>query len=233
MSTPALPPGYQEQGVLPAGYQEVKPPINLNDPTQVAPVVGRAAAASLPAIGGILGSLAGGGVDPLTAGAGAGLGSVAAQELRNEFPKLFGNLDRSPAGFATQVGSDVATEGAGPELLGMGGRALVNAISPSGAGAIVRNFPAFRQAASQQMTGQALKKYSYPESNILETSAANAKDSKDTLVQNIVDAFNAHPESIEAEPKFYHPEVKQAIQADADVFGKNTVGKQLVQLQKE
>jgi hypothetical protein len=132
MSTPSLPPGYQEiqqnanSGGLPNGYQEVpasgpsasQGPPNLNDVGQVAPYAGRALAASLPAVGGIAGSILGGGVDPITAGAGAGLGSVISQELRNEFPKIFGELDKSPTGFATQVGSDVATEGVGPELAG-------------------------------------------------------------------------------------------------------------------
>ena len=146
MSTPVLPPGYQENtNALPPGYQEVKPPINLNDPTQVAPVVGRAAVASLPAIGGIVGSILGGGVDPLTAGAGAGLGSVVSQELRNEFPKLFGNLDRDPTSFATQVGSDTLLNGVLPEVASNALAAPRQAIAKVLANKFVQKFPAVQE----------------------------------------------------------------------------------------
>jgi hypothetical protein len=160
MSTPSLPPGYQEiqqnanSAGLPPGYQEVpargsstlQGPPNLNDVGQVAPYAGRALAASLPAVGGVVGSALTGGLDPIGAAAGGGLGSAISEELRNEFPKIFGELDRNPANFGTQIATDAAGQGLMEGLGKLASKATIPGILSA---PIVRNIYAVKQGVAQ------------------------------------------------------------------------------------
>lgn len=136
---------------------------NLRDPKDVAPLAGRAVAASLPAVGGVVGSLVGGGLDPISAGAGAALGGTVSAALRNEFPQLFGKLDKDPINFAKDLATTTVANGVLPEGLGMLANKAANMTLPQLLSSkLFRGTQAVKEGvanASQQMGKQGLDEF--------------------------------------------------------------------------
>lgn len=134
---------------------------------EVAPYVGRATA-ELPMI---LGGAFGG---PL----GAGLGYGVSAGLRSSNPKLFGKPPEDIADFIGGAGIEGLLQGYLPRGIEKLFPSTSRTINP-----IFRNAPAVRQKLSEKITEQALKRYQYPESMILESAAENAAANLDVNPQ--------------------------------------------------
>ena len=171
-------------------------------------------ASTLPAIGAATGGYFSGG---LGTGAGAGLGSAVLMELRNEFPNLFGNAPKSSTGMGVQLGSDILTN----SVIPAGINALINpearavALAKIVANSPLKNFPAVREGMARSISQGILNRYQYPQTAIIESAAANAADTADSLTAAIKSGD------------------KTALQESQDIFGENRVGNSLLNLQRQ
>lgn len=96
-----------------------------------APIVGRMAAESLPAVGATVGEM----VEPAGGGIlGAGAGSVAKRMLKSKFPKYFGEQEENPVDAGVDVAKDMAVQGGMGALAtgaNMSGKAILGKILSS------------------------------------------------------------------------------------------------------
>jgi len=104
---------------------------------------------------------------------------------------------------------------------------------------LLRNFPATREGAVREMTSQILSRFQQPESQILEKGADVAEANLAGLKGTITSLNRSNPPQSVVSPLTgqqslqFHPAVQQAMQDLEDTFGKNKVGRQLVNLQKD
>lgn len=234
---PSLPTGYKldDKNIFtpPSGYkldtektskdfESAGNEISRNAPSYA----GRFAVAALPA-------LAAGLTDGLSIPAQMGATALASglgMAAKASAPSVFG---AAPEGVGSGLG-DMALDQIANVLVPGAGKALLNTSKAKAiSSALFRNFPAVRSGAATEMTRQAMGKYQFPESGILESAAQNAENNKSDLVQNVVDAYNKHSQTIDTPAQFLHPEVKQALADHENTFAKNAVGQQLDKLNKE
>ena len=141
----------------------------------------------LPAGGAIGGALLGGGPDPITGAAGAGLGSAAGVELQNEAPRWFGQGPSSGAEAAGRIGGDIVGNSIIPDVGGALARGGINLAKQAGEGglkaALLAQFAKGTKPVQSALLGdtinEGMKKLSskiYPDSSIIETAAQNAQD---------------------------------------------------------
>lgn len=204
----------------------------------VAPYVGRLAVKAPPIIGSYYGP------------GGTMIGTGVSQLLKAGFPKIFGQ----PAdNIVTEGGKDLLLNNVLPAgiegVVGTGVRAGSN-ISKLGVGQglaataaelpILRNLPGVRQGAAKQITSQIMDQLGVkPESQIL-GEASDVADAKLAGQKgNIQNLNRANPPQMVTNPLTgqqslqFHPAVQQAMKDLEDTFGKNTVGKKLLELNKE
>lgn len=207
--------------------------------------VGNFAVHSLPAIGGVLGALGGGG--PIGGAAGAGLGSVVETELKNEFPQLFGNIQsKSVPSLVGGIAADAIGQGALPEvgsmLMAKPAAAMANLIGRSP----LKYMPAVKEGVQASNVADISKKIltkQYPETNIIETAGENASNNAGEMTQAIADAQAKVPKTkgptsiadvpISDKPIPLSPEEQAATDKLTNTFGPNQVGKKLIKLHTE
>lgn len=148
---------------------------------------------------------------------GAGLGSVAGIELRNEFPGIFGQPPQSGMGLAANVGGDILKQAVIPSALEkiFTPERLANAGARLMASKIFRNFPAVKEGIAKAMTATGLARYQYPETGIIESAAANASNTAEDLATRISSGDAS------------------AIQDSQNTFGGNTIANKLLSLQHD
>lgn len=156
-----------EKEKLPIVVKPLKVPTGfIDEPIQeaaktVAPYAGRAAAEIPTFAGAALGG-------PL----GAVLGYGVSSGLRSSNPKVFGKPPEDIADFIGGAGMEGLTQGVAPKLAE--GAAKVIANLPLAVSRPFRSFPAVRSKLAENITDQALQRYRFPESMVLETAAENA-----------------------------------------------------------
>ena len=246
MADPQLPKGYENfkpsTTPLPKGYEQYSP-IQLNPETAgrfgseldvpqtksdvenvVAPYVGRLAAKAPPMLGSYYGP------------GGTMIGTGISQALKATFPKVFGE----PSSNILEPGiTDLITNNAIPAAL----EGIIGLISKGvqalPATGLLRNFPATREGAVREMTSQILSRFQQPESQILEKGADVAEANLAGLKGTITSLNRSNPPQSVVSPLTgqqslqFHPAVQQAMQDLENTFGKNKVGRQLVNLQKD
>ena len=102
-------------------------------------------------------------------------------------------------------------------------------------GSFLKNFPAVKEGAAKSMTDSILKRYQFPETGILESAASNAANVKDELTSAYKEAVKTHmaSDAYTLDPESVSPEMQATAQELGNKFGKNSVGAQLNDLQRQ
>lgn len=196
-----------------------QPPVDLRN----SPFVGRAAVEALPFAGSFAGP------------EGTVVGSMVKNLIKSYKPDLFGQPPQDMGDIALGAGKDILTNNLVPGGVGV----LSNAISgllrrgvPGVADILaskgVSSFPAVKEGLQGALADKVVNKFQYPETGVLESAAENAKGTKESILDNIEKERANLPKG-----SLNSPGLESAIADHENVFGKNAVGNQLVNLQKE
>lgn len=220
----------EPEGALPVIVKPLKIPAGfVDEPLQeatkkAAPYVGRAAAELPTILGGIYGG-------PL----GAGLGYGVSTGLRSSNPSVFGKPPEDIADFIGGGGREVLTQGFLPKGIDALVENITHPIVNTLSKAPLKNFPGVRQGAAQEMTDQLMKQFGSSESGNLLAAGEKASSNYDEMVGLIKQA----QEKVKRAKKGFESEADAASALDEanqlinETFGKNVVGKQLIQLRRE
>jgi hypothetical protein len=164
-------------------------------------------------------------------------GSALKTLIQHFAPDTFGKGPEDAGDTALEMGKDVIGQNLIPGAVQKGVAALIQKGLPAAVASskLLKNFPAVRSGAAKNMTDEALGKYQFPESGILESAAENASGTNKDLIDQFNQAKATHMASDEyaIHPSSSSPEMAAAEQAQKDVFGRNAVGSKLLRLQKQ
>jgi hypothetical protein len=227
---PSVPKGYSI--IKPGAYQDSRiiqrPPDTQASTEPAAPFYGRAAAQALPMIGSM--------VEP---GFGTAVGTGLSTILKMAAPGTFGQMPQSVPDFAKELGVNLLTQDVAPGVLGWGAKKIASAL------------PAVKEGTANLLSKSLAAKFgSKSESRLLEKAAGQTENTMSGLQSGlkaaqkqpstlITDSIVSPGTKIKTQVPYGtagstpHPDVTAAEEAISDQFGKNSVGKQLLNLKNE
>jgi hypothetical protein len=205
-----------------------RPPDTQASTEPAAPFYGRAAAQALPMIGSM--------VEP---GFGTAVGTGLSTILKMAAPGTFGQMPQSVPDFAKELGVNLLTQDVAPGVLGWGAKKIASAL------------PAVKEGTANLLSKSLAAKFgSKSESRLLEKAAGQTENTMSGLQSGlkaaqkqpstlITDSIVSPGTKIKTQVPYGtagstpHPDVTAAEEAISDQFGKNSVGKQLLNLKNE
>jgi hypothetical protein len=164
-------------------------------------------------------------------------GSALKTLIQHFAPDTFGKGPEDAGDTALEMGKDVIGQNLIPGAVQKGVSALIQKGLPAAVASskLLKNFPAVREGAAKNMTEEALGKYQFPESGILESAAENAKGTNQDLVDAYNNAKRTHMASDEysMHPGSSSPEMVAISEQHGNTFSGNAVGAKLLKLQRQ